>query len=107
MPHGSNKIYTESFPNCTNVGEERFIAEIGDGTIIGYKYFEFKGEIKFSVLARSQSGGKFEVSDKLGGALKAVVEISPTESWKEFSVPLDVGEGFSPVFYAHLRAHET
>ena len=98
MPHGSNKIYTESFPNCTNIGEERFIAEIGDGTVIGYKYFDFKGAVKFSVLARSQSGGKFEVSDKLGGAAKAVVEISPTESWKEFSVPLDMGEGVFPLF---------
>lgn len=98
MPHGSNKIYTDSFPNCTHSGDDRFIAEIGDGTVIGYKYFEFKGTVKFSVLTRSESGGKFEVSDKIGGEPKAVIEISPTESWTEFSVPLDMGEKVSPLF---------
>ncbi|MDE7288630.1 MAG: hypothetical protein K2N71_03875, partial [Oscillospiraceae bacterium] len=54
--------------------------------------------VKFSVLTRSQSGGKFEISDKLGGEPKAVAEISPTENWTEFSVPLDMGEGVSPLF---------
>lgn len=42
MPHGSNSIYQEPFPNVTNFGEERFIAEIEDGTVIGYKYFDIK-----------------------------------------------------------------
>ena len=98
MPHGSNKIYTDSFPNCTHSGDDRFIAEIGNGTVIGYKYFEFKGTVKFSVLTRSESGGKFEVSDKFGSEPKAVIEISPTESWTEFSVPLDMGEKVSPLF---------
>ncbi|MCM1328911.1 MAG: family 43 glycosylhydrolase [Ruminococcus sp.] len=98
MPHGSNKIYTESFPNCTHSGEERFIGEICGGTVIGYKYFEFEGAVNFSVRARSKSGGRFEISDKIGGTPKAVVEISPSSEWREFSVPLDMGRGVLPVF---------
>ena len=98
MPHGSNKIYGESFPNCTNVGEERFIAEIGDGTVIGYKYFDFNVEVNFTVTARSAMGGSFEVSDELGGAPKAIVEVSPSEEWTEFSAVLDMGKGVSPLF---------
>lgn len=42
MPHGSNSIYKFEFPNVTNKGEERFIAEVEEGTLIGYKYFDFK-----------------------------------------------------------------
>lgn len=98
MPHGSNKIYTESFPNCTNVGEDRFIGEIGDGTVIGYKYFELDGRVKFSVTARSESGGKFEVSDKLGGEAKAVIEIPQTGNWETFSAEIDFGKGAYPIF---------
>ncbi|MDE5991570.1 MAG: family 43 glycosylhydrolase [Oscillospiraceae bacterium] len=98
MPHGSNKIYGESFPNCTNVGEERFIAEIGDGTVIGYKYFDFNGKVNFTVTARSAKGGSFEVSDELNGAPKAVIEISASEEWTEFSAALDMGKGVSPLF---------
>lgn len=43
MPHGSNSVYATSFPNVTNDCEERFIAEIAEGTLIGYKYFDFAG----------------------------------------------------------------
>ncbi len=39
MPHGSNSIYKESFPNVNHLGEERFLAEICNDTLIGYKYF--------------------------------------------------------------------
>lgn len=98
MPHGSNKIYTDSFPNCTHKDEDRFIGEICNDTIIGYKYFDFKGGVKFSVTARSESGGKFEISDELNGAPKAVLEISPATDWTEFSVPLDMGTEVKPLF---------
>ena len=41
MPHGSNSIYAFPFPNVTNIGDERFIAEVENETLIGYKYFKF------------------------------------------------------------------
>ena len=49
MPHGSNKIYTESFPNVNNDGDQRFIAEIADGTLIGFKYFDFQGNTTLQI----------------------------------------------------------
>ena len=52
MPHGSNCIYPMPFPNVTNLGEDRFIGEIEDNTLIGYKYFDFKDVNKVSILAR-------------------------------------------------------
>lgn len=55
MPHGSNSIYTIPFPNVTNRGEERFIAEIEDETLIGYKYFAFQDVSCISVEARMES----------------------------------------------------
>jgi hypothetical protein len=55
MPHGSNSVYNVSFPNVTNCGEERFIAEIEDGTLIGYKYFDFHGIAGIQILARQET----------------------------------------------------
>ena len=52
MPHGSNCIYPIPFPNVTNLGEDRFIGEIEDGTLIGYKYFDFKGLTSIRLTAR-------------------------------------------------------
>lgn len=55
MPHGSNSIYTMPFPNVTNLGEERFIAEIEDGTLIGYKYFDFNNVSEVGIVARVEN----------------------------------------------------
>lgn len=55
MPHGSNSVYQIEFPNVTNIGEDRFIAEIEDGTLIGYKYFNFENVNAVSVTARIET----------------------------------------------------
>lgn len=55
MPHGSNSVYQTEFPNVTNIGEDRFIAEIEDGTLIGYKYFNFENVNTVLVTARIET----------------------------------------------------
>lgn len=55
MPHGSNSIYTTTFPNVTNLCEERFIAEVSDGTLIGFKYFAFEQVSEIGILYRPEN----------------------------------------------------
>lgn len=55
MPHGSNSIYAFPFPNVTNIGDERFIAEVENETLIGYKYFKFSGNKNISVTIRKET----------------------------------------------------
>lgn len=55
MPHGSNSVYQTEFPNVSNIGEDRFIAEIEDDTLIGYKYFNFENVNAVSVTARIEA----------------------------------------------------
>ncbi len=73
MPHGCNSIYPIAFPNVTHrasagpegteavscdVDEEavdRFIGEIEDGTLIGYKYFDCKGLTEIGVTVRYET----------------------------------------------------
>lgn len=55
MPHGSNSVYTKSFPNVTNLGEDRFVGEIEEGTLIGYKYFDFEDVGNIGVTARFEN----------------------------------------------------
>lgn len=52
MPHGSNSVFPYEFPNVTNLGEDRFIGNIEDGTLIGYKYFQFHKITKLQLVAR-------------------------------------------------------
>ena len=55
MPTGSNSIYTMLFPNVTHRGDERFLAEIENGTTIGYKYFDFKGVTQVGITIRKET----------------------------------------------------
>ena len=55
VPHGCNTIYKASFPNISNIGDERFIAEIGEGTLIGYKYFNMQDVSEIGVTARIET----------------------------------------------------
>ncbi len=55
MPHGCNCIYDAKFPNVTNLGDDRFIGEIENGTLIGYKYFNFEKKTRLCVTARFET----------------------------------------------------
>lgn len=55
MPHGCNSIYSSEFPNVNNIGDERFIAQIENNTLIGYKYFKTDGLSSIGVRARLET----------------------------------------------------
>lgn len=98
MPHGSNKIFTDSFPNVTHQGDERFIAEITSGTMIGYKYFSFEGEIMLSLTVRGSGKGVFYISFDMHSEKIAEISISPAGNWTKFSCTLPVSAGKYPLF---------
>ena len=99
MPHGSNKIYTDSFPNATHCGEDRFIGEIQDGTMLGYKYFAFSGAKEIGVQYRGSCNGKFVVSDDMDGKnIVAEIPVAPANAWTESRAPLHISDGTHPLY---------
>lgn len=63
MPHGCNSIYQIAFPNVTNIGDDRFIGEIEEGTLLGYKYFDFQGIKEISIVTRKETEKNLVVFD--------------------------------------------
>lgn len=100
MPHGSNKIYTESFPNCSNDDTDRFITEICHNTLIGYKYFEFSCKTSLTLSTRGSGEGAFEISDESGKVLGKVT-VSPSENWAESSCNMDISAGVHSIFLTY------
>lgn len=98
MPHGSNKIYTDSFPNVTHKDDERFIGEISDGTMIGYKYFEFSKPVKLYVKLRGNGNGTLKVLNKIDGDSIGKVVIKPSDNWKDFHSNLNINNGVYPLY---------
>lgn len=103
MPHGSNKIFTESFPNVTNSGDERYIGEICDGTLIGFKYFEFGKAEKLGIVFRGEKN-----SDYAGKLLVYLSEPSDKPSteitlpsgcieWTKIFTKINFPDGKSPL----------
>ena len=81
MPHGCNKIYTDCFPNVNNEGDDRFISEISDGTLIGYKYFDIKDNKEFKIMYRGDAEGKLDIMTKPDGDVIGSFDITKCDTW--------------------------
>ena len=104
MPHGCNSIFETSFPNVTNRGEERFIGEIDEGTLIGYKYFSFRQVCGIGVTARAETAlnGVLEIRLSEKGEPAAVISLAQLgDQWKEYTTEIDVTDGVYPVYFVY------
>ena len=116
MPHGTNQIYAEAFPNVTHRDGERFIGEIADGTIIGYKYFAFKENRRIGVLVRTGSvdetkndkyvSRKLLIKDGIDGKQLGIIELMQSESWAAFYSDIVISDGIHPLFFFYTGPGE-
>ena len=95
MPHGSNHIFTEHFPHVTHEGEAHLIAEIGDGTRIGFRYFDLHENTVLTLTTRG-AAGRYTISDEDGTAF-GTAEIPASADWQETAVRLSVSAGIHPL----------
>ncbi len=97
MPHGTNKRLEEHFPNVSH-GEyngvtERYIDEIGNDTLVGFKYFDFKGNDTLTLAIDAKTPARVEVSTAIDASPIGEIEISPTNGFESFSASLDFPKG--------------
>lgn len=106
MPHGSNKQYTDAFPNVTNNGEERYIDEIQNNTLIGYKYFAFTGTAVLQLKVKGKGEGKITVSQTLGEEPLASIVIPKAEEWKLVTAEVPFAKGNTPLYLTYHGEEE-
>lgn len=83
MPHCTNTRIDADIPYITHGNNERYIANIKDGTRIGYKFFTFGGETNLTLRVRGSGEGHFTVSTDEEELCE--LPVSPSEKWKEES----------------------
>ena len=98
MPHGCNKIYDCSIPNVSHQGEERFIGEVSDGTMIGYKYFEIRDNKKLKILYRGNANGTLAVAFEPDGDTRGEFEIRSSSKWAEISADVSFENGITAIY---------
>lgn len=81
MPHLSNVHPNRYSPNVNHEGDKRFVKDVENKTMIGYKYFAFTGTASLCVTYR-HGGGKLRVMTELGHPL-AEIELPFCDDWNE------------------------
>jgi len=104
MPHGCNKIYDYSFPNVNHQWEDRFVSEIADGTVIGYKYFDIKDNKELKILYRGSASGKLAVTTELDGAVIGEFVIQDSADWTELSADVSFENGVTAIYLKYSGA---
>lgn len=99
MPHGSNSIFKRSFPHVTHCGEEHFLGEIDEGTLIGYKYFDCQEVDTIGVVARLEDDtnhviyqGPVRMDERVEEQPKEHTILRPGEATKEPVVEIRLSE---------------
>lgn len=103
---GIHPYFTQSGGDREENGDQ-YIANMTDGSVAGFKYFQFKGETKIRVTTKGSGRGKLEIRTALEGNVVVEIPIEPSEerqlSFTERAVALDgilalyftyVGEGY-------------
>ena len=61
MPHVTNRVLGADIPFITHGNDQRYITGIKDGTMIGFKYFEFDRTVQLAVSTRGSGSGHFVI----------------------------------------------
>ncbi|MBR4067300.1 MAG: family 43 glycosylhydrolase [Clostridia bacterium] len=78
------------------------IANIHDGTVIGFKYFDFDAVEKITLMVRGYGwGGTLHVKTEKFGPSLASMKLENTNIWTAFSAPISLPKGKSPLYITY------
>lgn len=106
MPHGSNKIYEERFPNVNHEGRDVFVSEISDGTLVGYKYFAFKDIASIKLCVRGDAEGTLKIAIDTKENECGDVKIIPATSWTEITAEVVIPDGVHALYFIYSGSGE-
>ena len=106
MPHGSNKIYSERFPNVNHEGEEIFVSEVSDGTLIGYKYFDCQDVKDICITVRGSGTGSLIIAIDNPQTECGRISVTPSEIWKEEKAAVDIPNGVHALYFIYSGSEE-
>lgn len=104
--HEKNK--KQMHPYFTQSGTDReqdddqYIANMRDGAVAGYKYFQFAQDVMISVKVRGTGSGAMEIRTEEKGTPVCTIPLSQREQWytfqAEYATPL---QGVKPLFFVY------
>ncbi len=77
------------------------IINIQDGTVIGYKYFDFENVKSIVVTTRGSGNGKLHVRTSITGNDLASIPLDKSEDWREYKVDIVLNVKNSPLYFIY------
>ena len=79
--------------------ETSYINGIKGNAVIGFKYFDFKGVIKITIITRAALLGSFEVRTKWNGEILGIIQITDVSNyWEKHSADINIPDGVSALY---------
>ena len=104
MPHATNTVVNADIPFITHNGEERFITNIKNGDLIGFKYFDLRGAGALSVKVRGSEGSFLIACDEACSMPVGGVSLQTGQTdgsgWRVCSGTLDISAADKPQYSA-------
>lgn len=77
------------------------VINIQDGTIIGYKYFDFENVHSISVTVKGTDEGTLHIRTGINDKNLASIQIERCEDWKEYKVDIELNKKNSPLYFVY------
>ena len=77
------------------------IINIQEGTVIGYKYFDFENVKSISITTRGNGKGILHVRTNIDGNNLASIELESNQDWKEYKVDIVLNAKNSPLYFIY------
>lgn len=100
-------IIEDYHPYFTQDGEDReenpnqYIANMNEGAIAGFKYFNFNNPKEILITARGNGSGQFVVSTELSENIIGEINVNSTIDWKKFKVNIENLNGIKPLYFKY------
>ena len=81
--------------------EPGYITQIREGTVIGFKYIDFKGVTGVSINVRGYGNGTFEVRTSIDGEVLGEIPVLYTTAWTQYSTNCKIPDGVSSLYLCY------
>ncbi|MCD8068239.1 MAG: hypothetical protein LUE87_05030, partial [Lachnospiraceae bacterium] len=104
MPHATNTVVNADIPFITHEGNERFITNIQDGTLIGFKYFAFEGACSMTVTTRGDAGELIVAADEACRKVLAEISFAESADWMTSEAVIIKKTGTAALYFKYRGA---
>jgi len=92
------------FPKITQDGKDGdeeygYIANMMDGAVAGFKYFECRGIERIKIKVRGYCAGNFEIRTAWDGPKLAEIPVEFTNVWTEYATPVSIPDGVQALYF--------